>query len=55
LRAAIEVRASQFSGAEGELDAEMVAIARAIIAPRTGTFDPTTNRARSQRLRRLSI
>ena len=27
--------------AEGELDAEMVAIAKAIIAQRTGSFDPT--------------
>jgi len=48
LRAAIEVRASQFSSAEGELDAEMVAIARAIIAQRTGSFDPTTYRDRYQ-------
>jgi hypothetical protein len=30
--------------AEGELDAEMVAIAKAIIAQRTGSFDPTTYR-----------
>jgi hypothetical protein len=35
LRAADEVRAPQFGSAEGELDAEMVAIARAIIAQRT--------------------
>jgi hypothetical protein len=42
LRAANEVRASQFSSAEGELDAEMVAIARAIIARRAGKFDPST-------------
>jgi hypothetical protein len=27
--------------AEGELDAEMVAIAKTIIAQRTGSFDPT--------------
>ena len=40
LRAADEVRATQFSSAEGEVDAEMVAIAKAIIAQRTGTFDP---------------
>lgn len=32
LRATDEVRASQFGGAEGDLDAEMVAIARAITA-----------------------
>ena len=41
LRAAEEVRASQFGIAEDELEAEMVAIARAIIAQRTGSFDPT--------------
>ena len=34
--------------AEGELDAEMVAIAKAIIAQRIGTFDPTTYRDRYQ-------
>jgi DNA end-binding protein Ku len=48
LRAAEEVRAAQFGMAEGELDAEMVAIAKAIIAQRTGTFDPTTYRDRYQ-------
>jgi len=48
LRAADEVWASQFDTAEGELDAEMVAIARAIIAQRTGSFDPTTYRDRYQ-------
>jgi len=31
-----------------ELDAEMVAIAKAIIAQRTGNFDPTTYRDRYQ-------
>ena len=31
-----------------ELDAEMVAIAKAIIAQRTGSFDPTTYRDRYQ-------
>src|SRR5437763_1862941 len=35
LRAADEVRAAQFGGGERDLDAEMVAIARAIIAQRT--------------------
>ena len=44
LRAADEVRASQFGTAEGDLDAEMVPIARAIIAQRTGSFDPTAYR-----------
>jgi DNA end-binding protein Ku len=48
LRAADEVRASQFDNSEAELDAEMVAIARAIIAQRTGSFDPTTYRDRYQ-------
>ena len=42
LRAANEVRAAQFGGVERDLDAEMVAIARAIIGQRTGSFDPTT-------------
>jgi len=48
LRAADEVRAPQFGIAEGELDAEVVAIAKAIIAQRTGSFDPTTYRDRYQ-------
>jgi DNA end-binding protein Ku len=48
LRAASEVRASQFGSAEGDLDAEMVAIAGAIIKQRTGTFDPSTYRDRYQ-------
>jgi DNA end-binding protein Ku len=48
LRAADEVRASQFGTAEGELDAEMVAIAGAIIKQRTGTFDPSTYQDRYQ-------
>jgi hypothetical protein len=39
---------SQFGMAEGELDAEMVVIAKAIIAQRTGSFDPTTYRDRYQ-------
>ena len=46
LRAANEVRAAQFGGVERDLDAEMVAIARAIIGQRTGSFDPTTYRDR---------
>jgi Ku protein len=48
LRAADEVRAPQFSSVEGDLDAEMVAIARAIIEQRTGTFDPKTYKDRYQ-------
>jgi DNA end-binding protein Ku len=48
LRAAEEVRAAQFVTADGEFDAEMVAIAKAIIAQRTGSFDPTTFRDRYQ-------
>ena len=42
LHATGEVRAPQFGSAEGELDAEMVAIAGAIIRQRTGNFDPCT-------------
>jgi DNA end-binding protein Ku len=48
LRAADEVRPAQFASAEGDLDAEMVAIARAIIRQRTGKFDPSTYRDRYQ-------
>lgn len=49
LRAADEVRPAQFGGsAGGDLDAEMVAIAGAIIKQRTGTFDPSTYRDRYQ-------
>src|SRR5271169_3518511 len=48
LRAAGEVRASQFGSAEGDLDAEMVAIAGAIIRQRTGNFDPSTYHDRYQ-------
>ena len=48
LRAADEVRAAQFGSAEGDLDAEMVAIAGAIIKQRTGKFDPSTYRDRYQ-------
>ena len=48
LRAAGEVRASQFGSAEGDLDAEMVAIAGAIIRQRTGYFDPSIYRDRYQ-------
>ena len=48
LRAADEVRASQFGSADGDLDAEMVAIAGAIIRQRTGNFDPSTYHDRYQ-------
>ena len=48
LRAADEVRAPQFGGVEGDLDAEMVAIAGAIIRQRTGNFDPSTYQDRYQ-------
>src|SRR5437588_7430345 len=48
LRAAGEVRAPQFGSAEGDLDAEMVAIAGAIIRQRNGNFDPSTYHDRYQ-------
>src|SRR5207245_5428630 len=48
LRAADEVRGSQFGSTEGDLDAEMVAIAGAIIRQRTGKFDPSTYHDRYQ-------
>ena len=48
LRAADEVRQAQFGSAEGDLDAEMVAIARSIIRQRSGKFDPSTYRDRYQ-------
>ena len=46
LRAADEVRPAQFASAEGNVDAEMVAIARAIVRQRTGKFDPSRYRDR---------
>ena len=48
LRAADEVRTAQFGDDKGDLDAEMVAIARAIIRQRTGTFDPSIHHDRYQ-------
>jgi DNA end-binding protein Ku len=48
LRAAEEVRAPQFSKADGAIDAEMLAIARAIIDRRTGKFDLSKFRDRYQ-------
>ena len=40
LRAAEEVQSPQFGSAEGDLDVEMVAIARSIVRQRMGTFKP---------------
>jgi DNA end-binding protein Ku len=48
LRAADEVRAPQFSEADGAIAAEMLAIARTIIERRTGKFDPSKFRDRYQ-------
>ena len=48
LRAASDVRAPELGNVEGDLDAEMVAIAGAIIRQRTGHFDPSTYRDRYQ-------
>jgi DNA end-binding protein Ku len=54
LHAADEVRAPRFGSAEGDLDAEMVAIAGAIIRQQTGTFDPSADRHRyEEALRKL--
>ena len=48
LRAADEVPTLQFASTEVDLDAEMVAIAGAIIKQRTGIFDSSTYRDRYQ-------
>ena len=48
LRAADEVRVPQFSKFDAAIDAEMLAIARAIIGQRTGKFDPSRFRDRYQ-------
>jgi DNA end-binding protein Ku len=48
LRAADEVRASEFGSADGNVDPEMIAIAGAIIKQRTGQFDASTYRDRYQ-------
>jgi DNA end-binding protein Ku len=48
LRAADEVRPAQFGSTAGDLNADMVAIASAIISQRTGTFDPSTHSERYQ-------
>jgi hypothetical protein len=50
LRAAGEVRAPQFGSIQGDLDAEMVAIAGTIIRQRTGNFDPSVCRDRYQEM-----
>jgi DNA end-binding protein Ku len=55
LRAGDEVRAPQFGDNAGDLDAEMVAIASAIIRLRTGRFDPSTHRDRYQEALRALI
>jgi DNA end-binding protein Ku len=48
LRAADEVWAPQFTSVDGAIDAEMLAIARAIIAQRIAKFDPSEFRDRYQ-------
>ena len=48
LRAAEEVRTPQLGKANGTVDGEMLAIARAIIDQRTGKFDPSRFRDRYQ-------
>ena len=55
LRAADEVRMAQFRSPGGDLDAEMVAIAGAIIRQRTGKFDPSMYRDRYQEALRTLI
>ena len=55
LRATDEVRPAQFGSAAGDLDADMVAIASAIIRQRVGTFDPSTHRDRYQEALRALI
>jgi len=53
LRAADEVRAPQFSRADGATDAEMLAIARTIIERRTGKFDPSKGDRYQEALQKL--
>jgi DNA end-binding protein Ku len=55
LRAADEVRAPQFCDNPGDLDAEVVAIARAIVKQRIGRFDPSRHRDRYQEALRTLI
>ena len=54
-RAAEEVRAPQFTKADDTVDAEMLAIARAIIGQRTEKFDPSKSRDRYQEALRVMI
>jgi DNA end-binding protein Ku len=55
LRAADEVRAPQFGDNAGDLDAEMVTIARAIVKQRSGRFDLSTHRDQYQEALRMLI
>jgi DNA end-binding protein Ku len=55
LRAAEEVRAAAFEQADGDIDADMVAIAATIIRRRGGRFDPATFRDRYQEALRALI
>jgi DNA end-binding protein Ku len=55
LHAAEEVRPAEFPAAEGELDPDMVAIARAIIKQRLGQFDASTHHDRYQEALRQLI
>jgi DNA end-binding protein Ku len=48
LRSAEEVRAAAFDNSDGDIDADMVAIAATIIRRRSGSFDPSTFRDRYQ-------
>jgi DNA end-binding protein Ku len=55
LRAAEEVLPAEFPSAQRDLDPEMIAVAKAIIERRSGTFDPSTFRdPRSEALRQLA-
>ena len=55
LLATDEVRPAQFGSAAGDLDADMVAIASAIVRQRAGTFDPSAHRDRYQEALRALI
>ena len=55
LHAAEEVRPAEFPAAEGELDPDMVAIARTIIKQRLGQFDASTHHDRYQEALRQLI
>lgn len=55
LRSADEVRPPQFADPGGDFDPEMVAVAGAIIAQRTGTFDPSAYPDRYQEALRQLI